>query len=132
VQINTSDLSNGVTLSNSGTLTVASAGLYNFMFSIQFANGSTNDLDICFVWFRKNGIDVPLSSSSITVPTAHAGFPGTQLMTINLFLPLLASNYVDLYWTSGVGAGVITTYPLSLTPQRPECPAVIVTVNQIA
>ena len=132
VQINTTDFSTGVTLSNSGTITVTNSGLYNFMFSIQFASGSNNDLDICFVWFRKNGQDIPLSSSSITIPTAHSGFPGTQLMTVNLFLPLLANDAVQLFWCSGFGAGVITTYPLNLAnPIRPECPAVILTVNQI-
>jgi hypothetical protein len=46
ITFDTTDFSNGITLSNSSRLNVAQSGIYNLQFSIQFKN-TTNDISRC-------------------------------------------------------------------------------------
>ena len=132
LQLNTTDLSNGVTLNTANSeVTVSADGIYNLQFSVQTFNFD-NSPDNFTIWFRKNGIDVPASASIQTTPAIHAGIQGSAIVTVNLFLTLAAGDYVQLYWTTDGGKTVVVTANPGTSPTHPASPAVIFTVNQLA
>ena len=132
LQLNTTDLSNGVTLNTSNSqVSVAVAGTYNLQFSVQTFNFD-NTPDNFTIWFRKNGTDVANSASIQTTPAIHAGVQGSAIVTVNLFLTLAASDYVQLYWITDGGKSVVVTANPGTSPVHPASPAVIFTVNQIS
>lgn len=130
VLIDQTDLSNGVTLTGLGNVTVANAGIYNLQFSIQVQNFS-NDYEDTAIWFRVNGNDIPQSASYITSTQVHAGTPDANLATVNIFYTLAANDVVSLAWLSKGGHTAITSVaPIGAT--LPVSPGVIFTVNKIA
>lgn len=129
VKIDEQDLSNGVTLSGVGNVTIANAGTYNIQFSIQFENFG-NDYDDVVAWFRVNGNAISKSASYSTISQDHAGLPGAIIMTVNIFYNATAGDVISLMWQSDQGTSAITSFPPSgIVPQSP---GVIFTVNRIA
>lgn len=132
LQINTTDLSNGVTLNlATSEISVAVAGTYNIAFSVQFLNTS-NAQDLSNIWFALDGANVSSSASWATTAARSGNVPGAVIMAANLFLTLTTSNKLTLKWLTSSGGTSIVTYPPSASPSYPSAPAVIVTVNQVS
>jgi hypothetical protein len=132
VTFDTTDFSNGVTLSNSSRLNVAQAGIYNIQFSIQLTNTTNASQDVD-VWFRKNGTNIDKSNSRFGFPPRKdAGDPFHIVATLNFFVSLAANDYVEIMWrTSDVGVQ-IEHYAASSTPTRPVVPSVIATLTFVS
>ena len=128
ITFDTTDFSNGVTLSNSSRLNVAQAGIYNLQFSIQFKN-TTNDTQDVDVWFRKNGTNIDKSNSRFGLaPRKSSGDPSHMIGALNFFVNLAANDYVEIMWRpSDVGVS-IEHFAASSTPTRPVVPSVIATI----
>ena len=133
LQLNTQQLSNGVTLNTSNSvITVALAGNYNFAFSGQL-NNSTAGQTLLAIWFAVNGTDVANSASWVTIASRENDTtPASALMAANVFLSLNAGDNVTVRWLSVDGHGSIVTYPASVSPLYPAAPAFILTVNQVS
>jgi len=133
LQINTQDLSNGVTLNTSTSeITVAISGKYNFAFSGQLNNSATGQ-SLVVIWFAINGTNVSNSASWVTIASReNATTPSSALMAANVFLNLSAGDKVTMKWLSVDGHGTIVTYPSSASPLYPSSPAMILTVNQVS
>ena len=129
VKLDETDLSNGVTLSGLGDVTIANAGVYNLQFSIQIENFS-NDFADTVAWFRVNGNDILKSASYMTTSAIHGGFPGSTIMTVNLFYTCAVNDVISLAWTSKEGKTAITSIP-PVGSTIPQSPGVIFTVNKI-
>lgn len=131
ITFDTTDYSNGVTLSNSSRLNVANAGVYNIQFSIQFKN-TTNDTQDVDVWFRKNGTNIDKSNSRFGMAARKSsGDPSHVIASLNFIVELAANDYVEIMWrTSDIGIS-IEHYPTSTTPTRPAVPSVIATVQYV-
>jgi hypothetical protein len=129
-------VSNGVTLVSSSRLTVEYAGLYNLQFSAQLENTTNAAVDID-IWFRKNGVTtgggIADSNSRFGLaPRKGPSDPFHTIGTVNLFLDLQATDYVELIWcTTDVGAG-IKTYAAGTSPTRPAVPSMIATMNYVS
>lgn len=132
LQLNTQDLSNGVTLNTTTSeVTVAVAGKYNFAFSGQL-NNSTAGQTLLAIWFAINGTNVANSTSWVTIASRENDTtPASALMAANVFLNLSAGDDVTMKWLSVDGHGSIVTYPASASPLYPAAPAMILTVNQV-
>ena len=132
ITFDTTDFSNGVTLSNSSRLNVAQAGIYNLQFSIQFKN-TTNDTQDADVWFRKNGTNIDKSNSRFGLaPRKSAGDPSHSIAALNFFVSLAANDYVEIMWRpSDIGVS-IEHYAASSTPTRPAVPSVIATLTFVS
>jgi hypothetical protein len=132
VTFDTTDFSNGVTLSNSSRLNVAQAGIYNLQFSIQFKN-TTNDTQDADVWFRKNGTNIDNSNSRFGLgPRKSSGDPSHVIAALNFFVSLAANDYVEIMWRpSDIGVS-IEHYATSSTPTRPAVPSVIATLSFVS
>ncbi len=133
LQINTQDLSNGVTLDTSTSeVTVAIAGKYNFAFSGQLNNSTAGQTTVS-IWFAVNGTNVANTSSRVTIASReNETTPASALMAANVFLSLNANDKVTLRWLTPDGHGTIVTYPASASPLYPAAPAFILTVNQVS
>ena len=132
ITFDTTDYSNGITLSNSSRLNVSQAGIYNVQFSIQFKN-TTNDSQDSDVWFRKNGTDIAKSNSRFGLaPRKSAGDPSHIIAALNYFVDLAENDYLQLMWRpSDVGVS-IEQYPAGTSPTRPATPSVIATVSFVS
>lgn len=131
VQINQTDLSNGVTLNTStNEISFAVAGVYNVQYSAQMFNATTTQ-DLVNIWFDIDGGDVPKSASWGTVPARkNPSTPGSNIMTVNLFFTVTTATKLRLRWLNTDGHGVLASYPEGAN--YPAAPAVILTVNQVS
>jgi len=129
VTLDTTDFSNGVTLSNSSRLNVSQAGIYDIQFSIQFKN-TTNDGQDVDVWFRKNGTNIANSNSRFhVVARKSSGDPSHMIAALNFFVNLAANDYIEIMWNpTNVGVS-IEHFAASSTPTRPAVPSVIATLS---
>ena len=132
VTFDTTDFSNGVTLSNSSRLNVAQAGIYNLQFSIQFKN-TTNDGQDVDVWFRKNGTNIANSNSRFHVVTRKSsGDPSHLIAAMNFFVSLAANDYVEIMWRpTDIGVS-LEHFAASSTPDRPAVPSAIATLTFVS
>lgn len=132
ITFNTTDFSNGVTLSNSSRLNVAQAGIYDLQFSIQFKN-TTNDTQDVDVWFRKNGTNIDNSNSRFGLgPRKSSGNPSHMIAALNFFVELAANEYVELMFRVSDTGVSIEHFAASSTPTRPAVPSVIATVSFVS
>ena len=132
ITFDTTDFTNGVTLSNSSRLNVAQAGIYNLQFSIQFKN-TTNDGQDVDVWFRKNGTNIDNSNSRFHLPARKSGGdPSHLIAALNFFVSLAASDYVEIMWRpTDVGVS-LEHFATSSSPTRPAIPSVIATLSFVS
>jgi hypothetical protein len=132
ITFDTTDLSNGVTLSNSSRLNVAQAGIYNIQFSVQLTNttNASQDVDI---WFRKNGTNISNSNSRFGFAARKSpSDPFHIVAAMNLFVSLDTNDYVELMWRPTDVGVAIEHYAASSTPTRPVIPSVIATVTFVS
>jgi hypothetical protein len=132
VTFNTTDISNGVTLSNSSRLNVADSGVFNIQFSIQLKN-TTNDSHDVDIWFRKNGTNVDNSNSRYHPPARKStGDPSHMIAALNFFIELDAGDYVEIVYKVGNVDVTLEHFAASSTPTRPAVPSVIATVSFVS
>ena len=132
ITFDTTDFSNGVTLSNSSRFNVVTAGLYNCQFSIQLKNttADTQDVDI---WFRKNGTNIDKSNSRFGLaPRKSAGDPFHIIGAMNFFVDMAENDYIEIMWRPTNTGVSIEHYATSTTPTRPAVPSVIVTMSFVS
>ena len=132
ITFDTTDFSNGVTLSNSSRLNVSQSGIYNVQFSIQFTNTTNASQDVD-VWFRKNGTNIDKSNSRFGfAPRKGAGDPFHTIAAMNFFVSMNANDYVEIMWrTTDVGVS-IEQYAAGTSPTRPSVPSTIVTLSFVS
>ena len=132
ITFDTTDFSNGVTLSNSSRLNVSQSGIYNVQFSIQFTNTTHASQDVD-VWFRKNGTNIDKSNSRFGfAPRKGAGDPFHTIAAMNFFVSMNANDYVEIMWrTTDVGVS-IEQYAAGTSPTRPAVPSAIVTLSFVS
>lgn len=118
-------ISNGVSI-DGGTpsrIVVANAGLYKFSASFQLTSGSASVKNV-YLWFRKNGVDVPSSTMITSLDSATA----IRTPSRSLFFSMQAGDYIELMFASDSTAMTIDNIPA--TAFAPAAPAAILTVNQ--
>jgi hypothetical protein len=132
ITFNTTDFSNGVTLSNSSRINVSQDGLYNYEFSIQFKN-TTNDSQDVDVWFRKNGTNIAKSNSRFGIQARKSsGDPSHMIAAINFYVDMLSGDYIELMWRPSDTGLSIEAYGTSTSPTRPAIPSVIATMTYVS
>jgi hypothetical protein len=129
--LDTTDYSNGVTISNSSRMNVKNAGTYNFQWSGQFVNTDSQIHDVS-VWLRKNGANVAGSTGFISVPNSHGGVDGHAIVGWNYFLELAANDYIELYWSATNTAISLQHLPTQTSPTRPSTASLITTLNLVS
>ena len=131
MKFNTTDISHYVSVVSGSRLTVANTGIYNLQFSAQLDNTS-NTNEIVDIWVAITGSNVANSNTQVAINKAQAGNSGKLVAAWNYMLPLSASNYVELKWSSSGGGIILHSSGSVSNPTRPAIPSVIATITQIA
>jgi hypothetical protein len=95
VTINTTDISNQVSIANSSHIVVANSGIYNIQFSLQI-DKSQGSLAHVYIWLKKNGVDVPNSATELAVQ----GTNSEVVAAWNFVVSASANDYYELMWSS--------------------------------
>jgi hypothetical protein len=126
---NNTTLSSGVSVVTFGgkasRITVANSGIYNFQFSAQVLKTMGGSSQTIYIWFRKNGVDIPDSNGSLTL--ANNGY--FLLPAWNFMESMSTGDYLELAWYSTDSHIELHTIvaPLGL----PTVPSVILTVDRV-
>jgi hypothetical protein len=131
IGINSSDPDNdGVTVTDGSKIVPTTPANYNISLSVQVTNNDTQNHEAVF-WFRKNGVDVPYSASTVTVPTKHGGVKGHLIFYVDLALHFDSGDYMEIMWHATNTDVSVETLPAGTSPVYPVSPSVIVTVVQV-
>jgi hypothetical protein len=125
--LNTTDISNNVSVVGGTAITVANAGIYNLQFSAQLfraSGGTTKRIDI---WLRKNGTNVP-SSDTVLVFSNNTTF---QVAAWNFVVDLAAGGNVELMYSVEDLDIKIQYAPENLVVPHPAVPSLIVTMIEV-
>jgi hypothetical protein len=128
VYVETDAGSVGVSVVSQSRITVQNTGVYNLQFSTQFEK-TNNGVDIAYVWFKKNGVNIPDSATSLDI-TKQAGGGGRAVAAWNVVIPLSASNYVEIVWQAA-DTTIQIAYDVA-SGNVPAIPSTIATLTQIA
>jgi DNA gyrase/topoisomerase IV subunit A len=124
ITINTTDISNQVSIANSSHIVVANSGIYNIQFSLQIDKSQGSQAYV-YIWLKKNGTDIPNSASEVSVQ-------GTTAETIaawNFVVSAAANDYYELMWSSSDEH--IQIKARAINGVVPAIPSIILTVVSV-
>jgi hypothetical protein len=127
LKLNTTDLTNGVSLQGTPQtqIKIVNTGVYNFQFSAQL-NHTTGGLAVVTIWLRKNGIDIPATSTDVTIEGNN-----TKIVPAWNFLASASANdYFEIMVSATDDHCEIYYSGARTSPVRPALPSLIVTVTQ--
>lgn len=127
----TTDFSDGVTVSNSSRLVAGYSGIWNLQFSAQLNNTDTQIQDAS-IWFRKNGTDIANSNSEFSIPNSHGGVDGRLIAALNFYVDLQKDQYVEIMWSATSTNVSLQHLATQSNPTRPATPSVIATMHYIS
>jgi hypothetical protein len=116
---------NGVSVEFGSRITVARTGTYNVQFSALLTKTDSGN-DIMDIWLRRNGVDVPISNSEITITASLH-----QVATSNYIIDLAAGDFVQLMYSSADIATRIEAIAPQTSPTRPAGPSITVAITQV-
>jgi hypothetical protein len=118
-------IANGVSIgSPASRIVVSQSGLYQFNATVQISSGNSSSKNI-YVWFRKNGADVPNSTRLVTIDVNNGYVPVTLIEAFSLE----ANAYVELIFASTDTA--VTIDNVVATAFAPAAPAAVLSVTQL-
>jgi hypothetical protein len=135
--LDTTDLSNGVYLTDGSKINFRNPGKYAIQFSIQVVN-TTNDVHSIDIWFKKNGANIDKSNSKFGIkPRKSSGQPSQLIAATMVFFDVDADDYIQIAWrptSTDVSFEHFDAVAASagVTPAIPETPTAFVTVQFIA
>jgi hypothetical protein len=128
MQLETTELSDGVSIVSGSRITVANPGIYNLQFSAQLEK-TDNGADTVFIWFKKNGTNVPRSNTAVDV-LKQAGGSGKFVAAWNYIDNLVPNDYLEIVWQSD-DITMLLPY-VTASGNLPEIPSVIATLTQVS
>jgi len=128
MQLETTELSDGVSVVSGSRITVAHPGVYNLQFSAQLEK-IDNGADTVYIWFKKNGTNVPRSATAVDV-LKQAGGSGKFVAAWNYVDNLSINDYLEIVWQSDDINMQLAADPAS--GNYPMIPSVIATLTQVS
>jgi hypothetical protein len=129
MSLNTTDITNGVSISGSTNpyntyIKVANAGVYDIQFSAQ-VDKTDSGTDEIWIWIRKNGTDISDSATSVQLQGNGAHYVAAW----NFFVNAAAGDYFQLMWYSpDVNVRLHAESAFGVVP---GIPSLIVTANRV-
>jgi hypothetical protein len=125
IQFNSTDYSNGVSISNKTRVVLENIGVYNMQFSAQIVDAGAGD-SIIHIWIKKNGVNVPNSAGRVFLQSNKE-----TISSWNYIVPATTPNdYYELVWQSTDADARILYQDAS--GNIPAIPSIILTVSQVA
>lgn len=124
ITFTSTQVANGVTIGTPASrLVVVESGLYTCVATVQITSGNSSAKNV-WVWFRKNGVDVPATARVVTTDINGGYVPVTVSDTISL----MAGEYIELVFASSDTNVSLST--LAATAFAPAAPAALISVTQ--
>ena len=129
MSLNTTDITNGVSVSGSASpfntyIKVANAGVYNIQFSAQ-VDKTDSGTDEIWIWLRKNGTNISDSATSLQL----VGNGSHYVAAWNFFVNAAANDYFQLMWYSSDAN--VRLHAETAFGVVPGIPSLIVTANRV-
>lgn len=124
MKLNTTAESNQIAVTNTSHITFKNRGTYNIQFSAQLDQTSGASHNI-YIWFRKNGVDIPHSSSVVAIQ----GTTAELVAAWNFVISVLGGDYIQIMWAANNTSVQIVAAPANAF--SPAIPSVIVTAVSI-
>ena len=129
MSLNTTDITNGVSISGSTNpfntyIKVANAGVYDIQFSAQ-VDKTDSGTDEIWIWIRKNGTNISDSATSVQL----VGNGAHYVAAWNFFVNAAANDYFQLMWYSPDAN--VRLHAESAFGVVPGIPSLIVTANRV-
>ena len=133
------DYLNGCTNDGTDGIIVQQAGIYNYQFSVQFAN-TDSQIHAAWVWLRVNGVDVPGTGSRWDITSKHGSSDGYVVAAANFYVELKTGDAVSMYaavsqaYVPAVSTGVyMEAYAAQTVPFAiPAIPSVVATLSFVS
>jgi hypothetical protein len=125
ITFDTTEETNGVSIgSPASRIVVTEAGIYNFSahYTILSNNSSAKT---AYFWFRKNGVDVPLSAF-LTTSNINGGHIASGRED---FFSLVAGDYIELMWAADSTS--LELHASAATGFAPSGPSCMLSVMQV-
>jgi hypothetical protein len=127
-ELNSTDVSNGVSIVDGSHITMTTLGIYNIAFSAQLQKTGGSSADI-YIWLRHNGVDVPDTATIIHMANNNT----FNVAAWNFFVDCntLPQDFQLMWYTesTSVSIGAISD---AVTPVGvPSIPSIILTVNKV-
>jgi hypothetical protein len=115
----------GISVEFDSRIAVTRTGAYSIHFSAQVTKTETGN-DTMDIWLRRNGVDVPISNSRITIlPSLR------QVATSSFIIDLTADDYVEIMYSTADLATRIAPIAAQTSPVRPAGPSITVAIVQV-
>lgn len=99
-------------------------GLYNYQFSLQLTSSNSATSKV-WIWYQKNGIDVPNSTTVLTI-SANGG---KLAPSWNFVVSMIPNDYFELMWATDSTTVSISAEPA--TSFAPSVPSLLLSVTQV-
>lgn len=132
ITFNQTDYLNGMTNNASDGMHVEQAGIYNYQFSVQYANPDTS-IHTGYLWLRVNNVDAAGTASKFDVPAKHGTVDGYLIAACNFYVSLNANDYVELWGAVSNAAVYCEAYAAQTSPfAMPSIPSVVATLSFVS
>lgn len=123
VKYSNTQISSGFHIANTSQIVAENSGLYNYQFSIQIDSTTASTSQNIWIWYRKNGNDVPSTTTRLTVDKDY------KVAAWNFIESMNAGDNFQLMWATDSVHVKIVAPPA--TAFCPSIPSVIMTVTQV-
>lgn len=118
-------IGNGVTIGTpTSRIVVPTSGLYQFLATVQISSSSSSAKNI-WVWFRKQGTDIPNTARLVTISTNN----GYATLSLAEPISLTANQYVEIMFAASDIAVKLDN--VAATAFAPAAPAITLEVTQV-
>jgi hypothetical protein len=119
------EFSHGIELANSSHIVARNAGLFTFDFRLQVVSSNSSN-KVIYIWARKNGVDIPKSTSRISFSGN-----GTELTPSWSFTEtMIINDYFELmYAVSDVAVSINAPAATSFCPATPSATMRVTQLN---
>ena len=132
ITFNQNDFLNGCTNDGTDGIHVEHEGIYNYQFSIQFANTSATSY-AAYIWLRVNGADLAGTGSKFDIPTKHGSSDGYLIAACNFYVQLRSGDFVEMYAAVDNSAVYMEAYTAQVSPfAMPAIPSVVATLSFVS
>lgn len=126
IKLNTSDISDGVSVVSNSRITFAHAGRYDIQFSFQLDKTDSGSDEI-ELWLSKNGSNVDNTNTNL-----HLDGNSVKIVAAwNFVVDVAVNDYYEICWYSADPNIRIVYEAAKTNPTRPAIPSAIVTVTQV-
>ena len=123
IRYSNTQISSGFHIANNTHVVAEYAGLYNYQFSLQIDSTNAASSQNIWIWYRKNGQNVPATSTKITVNKEF------KVAAWNFIESMEIGEYFQLMWaTDSTTVKIVAPGAESFCP---SIPSVILTVTQV-